>query len=369
MLLNYFIDNINTYYHLVNNNIIDNFKNLNLNDSPHINLYGHNSSLKNFYLYHIINILTKDNFKINLLKLHKYSINVNNNNIDFNVKIYPSFQELNLTYKSNYDKHIITKYIVNIIKNCNYMYSKHIIVLKDFDKLNFGAYMSLRRIMEIYNKNVLFICISTNLSKIPDAVSSRLLNIRCPILDKKVISKCITTLLDNLKINYYKKTDINKLIKNCDNDFNKILLKLDTDNYINLNNYSNVKTINNQITDDIIEKFSKITDINKDPVKYKDILKDKIKNHLNYIKKTKNINLVLIKNRDFIYKLSHLNYCTQEILEKFLIILMKYYSNNIDLDKIIKLTSETDSNIIKSSRDIYHYEKYLLNIYIMFQSQ
>ena len=110
MLLNYFIDNINTYYHLVNNNIIDNFKNLNLNDSPHINLYGHNSSLKNFYLYHIINILTKDNFKINLLKLHKYSINVNNNNIDFNVKIYPSFQELNLTYKSNYDKHIITKY-------------------------------------------------------------------------------------------------------------------------------------------------------------------------------------------------------------------------------------------------------------------
>ena len=67
--------------------------------------------MKNHYVYYIINQLTKSKFNHRLLKTQKYNINVNNNNVEFNVKIYDSFQELNLTYKSNYDKHIISKYL------------------------------------------------------------------------------------------------------------------------------------------------------------------------------------------------------------------------------------------------------------------
>ena len=360
-LIDYFLNNINTYYKYLNNDIINNITKIKLNELPHINLYGTNESMKNYYVYYIINQLTNSTFKNDLLRTEKYNINVNNNNVEFNVKIYDSFQELNLIYKSNYDRYIINKYIVNIIKNNNYHYDKHIIILRDFDKLNFGAYMSLRRIMELYSINVLFICVSTNISKIPDALISRFLNIRCPCLDKKNLSDFTIKILEDLNINHYKKTEINKLIKSCDNDINKILLKLDADNFVKLNiNITNIDDIGNALNNSI--------DINNDPIKYKDVLKDSIKNHLSYLKKTKKINLVLEKNRTFIYKITYFNYSNQEILENFVKIILKYFNKYLDCSKIIQITTETDNNIIKSNRDIYHFELYLLKIYKMFHS-
>ena len=365
-IINYFLDNINKYYQYLSNDTINNISNIELSELPHINLYGTNSSMKDYYVYYIINQLTKTNFQHNLLRTQKYNINVNNNNVEFNVKIYDSFQEYNLIYKSNYDKHIISKHIFNIIKNNNYNYNKHIIVLKDFDKLNFNAYMSLRRSMELYSSNTLFICVSSNISKIPDALTSRLLNIRCPCIDKKLLANFTIKLLEDLNIKHYKKTDINKLIKSCDNNINKILFKLDADNFIRLNINTNTNTSTN--IDDISNALSKSVDINNDPIKYKDILKDNIKNHINYLKKTKKINLVLQKNRAFIYRITYFNYSNQEILEEFVNIILKYFNKYLDCTKIISITAETDNNILKSSRDIYHYEKYLLQIYKMLHS-
>ena len=95
---------------------------------------------------------------------------------------------------------------------------------------------------------------------------------------------------------------------------------------------------------------------------------EKIKNHLNYLKKTKKINLVLLKNREFVYKLTHFNYSNQEILEKFLKVLLKSFNKYIENEYIIKLTSKTDHDIVKCNRDIYHYERYLLNIYKSFHN-
>ena len=372
-LINYFLDNINDYYQYLSNDIITGICNNELIDIPNINLYGINASMKNHYIYYIINKLTKTKFNHKLLRTQKYNINVNNNNVEFNVKIYDSYQELNLLYKSNYDRHIISKYILNIIKNKNYHYDKHIIVLRDFDKLNFNAYMSLRRSIEVYNYNVLFICVSSNISKIPDAIISRFLNIRCPCIDKKALSNFVLKMLEDLNITHYNKTDINKLIKSCDNDINKILFKLDADNFTNLNTNTNANDIlnnddklNNNVSDVLSNALNNSLNINKEQVKYKDILKDAVKNHLSYLKKTKKINLVLQKNRAFIYRITYFNYSNQEILEKFVEVIIKYFIKFLDTSEIIKITAETDNNIIKSSRDVYHYEKYLLTIYKMF---
>ena len=52
----------------------------------------------------------------------------NNNTVEFNVHIHDAFHELNLFNRSNYDTHIISKYIVEIIKIRNYKYPKHIII-------------------------------------------------------------------------------------------------------------------------------------------------------------------------------------------------------------------------------------------------
>ena len=366
-LYNYFIDNINKYYEFLPNNIINNISKLNLNESNHIILYGNEGSLKDYYVYYIINILTKTVINKNDIKLEIKTINVKNNNIEFNVFINKTFLELDLVNRSNYDRNIISKYIIDIIKNKNYKYDKHIIILRNFDKLTYGAFMSLRRIMELYSINVLFICICENLSIIPDAIKSRCFYIRCPIIEMKQLLNFIKIFLKDLNITNYEKKDINKLIKSCENDFTKILLKLDSDNYIfNINN----SVINNNKDDDIdlSECLNNTMDINKDPIKYTDILDNNIKAHLTYLKKTKNTFLVLQKNREFIYTITYFNYNIQLILEKFLKIILKKYEKNIDSYKVIKLTADIDNDIINSSRDIYHFEKYLLNIYKMFHS-
>lgn len=366
---NYFINNINKFYKNIPNDIIDNITNFSLDESMHMNLFGPEEGLKDYYPYYIINHLTNTVLNIKDLRLYKTHINHKNNNIEFNLHTNTAFIEFDLHNRANYDRHIISKYLIDIIKVKNYKYDKHIVLLRNFDKLSFNAFMTLRRMMELYSPNVLFITVSNNLSKIPDAIKSRCLNIRCPILEKKELAKFTKVFLKELNINTYKTDDINKLIKSCDFDFNKMLLKLDTDNYFtNLkNNKINFNNDNqNEFDIDKLEQeISNTISLDNDPIKYKDLLDSKIKKHLTFLKRTKNLLNVISKNREFIYNITYFNYSNQEILEKILKIILSKYKD-IKFDLIIKLTADTDMNIIKSNRDVFHYERYLLNIYKLF---
>jgi DNA polymerase III delta prime subunit len=341
IFINYLLDNIDKYYkyfdNVVINNILSNNTDFNLN---HIHLYGNAGSMKNFYIYYIINKLTKNTIKHDNIKIQNELININNNNIEFLVTTSKLFIELNIHNNNNNDKHIITKYVMKIISNKSYQ-DKHIIILKDFDKLSNLCHMALRRIMEYYNNNVLFIFVSSNLSKIPQSIKSRCLNIRCPMIDKKKLKILINHILNDYNKNNTNNLEldnkqINLLIKNCEYDIYKILLNLETqllsnEDYVFVDNLYNI-----------------------------------IKIQLDYLKKTKNIINVLKKNREFIYNLIYFNYDNQIILEQFLKILLSKYSKNIVPLQIVKLTAEIDHNIIKSSREFYHYEFYLTKIYTMF---
>lgn len=366
---NYFINNINKFYKNIPNDIIDNITNFSLDESMHMNLFGPEEGLKDYYPYYIINHLTNTVLNIKDLRLYKTHINHKNNNIEFNLHTNTAFIEFDLHNRANYDRHIISKYLIDIIKVKNYKYDKHIVLLRNFDKLSFNAFMTLRRMMELYSPNVLFITVSNNLSKIPDAIKSRCLNIRCPILEKKELAKFTKVFLKDLNIDSYKTDDINKLIKSCDFDFNKMLLKLDTDNYFtNLKNNKinfNNDNQNEFDIDKLEEQISNTISLDNDPIKYKDLLDSKIKKHLTFLKRTKNLLNVISKNREFIYNITYFNYSNQEILEKILKIILSKYKD-IKFDLIIKLTADTDMNIIKSNRDVFHYERYLLNIYKLF---
>ena len=301
------------------------------------------------------------------LRLTKCFLNHKSNIIEFNININTCFIEFDLNKKSNYDKYIISKYLSDIVKVKNYKYDRHIVLFKNFDKLSFGAFMCLRQMMEYYSKNVLFINISKNLSKVPDAIKSRCFNIRCPIIDSINLNKFVKVFLKDINIETYSAKDINKLTKNCDYDFNKILSKLETENYFSNLTNKKLSNINNDDIDELQKKISNTISLDNDPVKYIDLLDNKIKKHLTFLKRTKNILNVFRKNRDFIYNITYFNYNNQIILEKFLkIILSKYKDINYYL--ITKLTAEVDMTIIKSNRDIFHYEKYLLNIYKLFHN-
>ena len=187
---------------------------------------------------------------------------------------------------------------------------------------------------------------------------------------KRELSKFTKVFLKDLNIDSYTTSDINKLIKSCDSDFNKMLLKLDTDNYFtNLKNnkmdFNDNQNDSDNGIDKLEEQISNTISLDNNPIKYNDLLDSKIKKHLTFLKRTKNLLNVISKNREFIYNITYFNYSNQEILEKILKIVLSKYKD-IKFDLIIKLTADTDMNIIKSNRDVFHYERYLLNIYKIF---
>lgn len=331
--INKLINNLSDLFKYFENKSLCNLTKENF-DIPHINLYGLEGSMKNFYAYYIINQL--NNIKINVkdFKSQEENILIKNNTISFKLINHKYFKELNLYHKMNNSKNILKHYIIPIIKNKNFHLKKHIFIIKDFDKLNYQSFMLLRRVMELYNQNVLFIFISTTLSNIPDAIKSRCLNIRCPLFEPKKIVKLVQKLINNKSI---EKKEISKLVKNSDNDIYKTLINLE--HYFNDNEF-----------------------------KLKDILLDDITEHLSYLKKEKNTFKALLKNREFIFKLINFNFNNQIILENFLNILIKKYHKYLDLIKITKITSQIEQDIQGSSRESFHYEKYLLNIYKEFHS-
>lgn len=334
IFVNKLINNITNLYTLIDNNRLTNLTDYNI---PHINLYGPEGSMKKFYAYYIINKLNNYNINTHEFNTQEQSILVKNNNINFKLINHKYFKEINLYHKLNNERNILKFYIMPILQTKNILTKKHIFIINDFDKLKYNSYMLLRRVMEIYSKDVLFIFISTNLSKIPDSIKSRCINIRCSLLDNKRIIKIVQKLTTNYNI---EKKDITKIIKNNEGDIYKILLNLENIVNMDIDNLEN----NN----------------------YQDILYNEILNYLNIIRKEKNALKIIQKNREFIFKLINFNFNNQIILENFLKIIIKKFYKYLPLDDIVQLTAKTDHDILSSSREVYYYEIYLLKIYKMF---
>ena len=81
IFVDYLLNNLNKYYEYLDNYMITNLIKNNKYDIPHINIYGGEGSMKNYYAYYIINkfnniSLQKENFKLEFwyensnIKLH-----------------------------------------------------------------------------------------------------------------------------------------------------------------------------------------------------------------------------------------------------------------------------------------------------------
>lgn len=316
--------------------------NLNTFDIPHINLYGHDGSLKHFYKYLIINNINNKIIHTKQFNNETINLQIKNNVVPFKILNHMLFKELNLYHKVNYEKHILKHYILPIIENKHFNIKKHIFIINDFDKLNTNSYLLLRRVMEKYVNNVLFIFTSNSISNIPDAIKSRCLNIRCPLLDNNKLLNIVNKIIKNNKI-YNTILDnkfLKKIIKKVDNDIYKLLLNLEHLIYNNM--------------------------LDSKPIILKDTLYDDILSHLKYLKKEKDIYKILPKNREFIYKLVNFNYDNSSILEIFLEIIINKYHDKLNLEKALNITIHTETNLISSCKEIFHYEMYLLKLYKLF---
>lgn len=411
------INNIDKYYDLIPNNMFDNIhkNNINLLDNiSNIILYG-NKFYGSMYSYYLLNKHLNKTFNTSLYKYETKMLKINNSNVEFNY--YQSEHIIKLDFSSYYNNsnHIISKFLLPIIQNKRIDNNKHIILIENFNNLITQSFSILRVMLEKYKDNCIFIFIACSSHNIPDYIKSRCLMIRCPIINNNnLLNNFVENILKDYKIIYEDLIDtffVSKLKNICanidnENNFhtddeiyniefkfynelkddllikNNFLKNIDSDNIYRLNYYNpfkilsiidlkiqellisilkikvkNIKLDNNN-QDEIQELFNnlKITNNKNNIFDDKNELDYIIKNHINYIKKNKNIYNIIKKNKTIIYKLNNLCENSKIILENYLKYIIKNTRKH-NHSKIINLTSKTEY-ILKDNIINNHYLEY-----------
>ena len=83
---------------------------------------------------------------------------------------------------------------------CSIKNKKKFVILDDIDLMNEQIQQVMRNIIDIYKKNVFFICSCTNSSKVIDNLQSRLFIIKLPNIDNKRLKMIYNRIIKNEKI-------------------------------------------------------------------------------------------------------------------------------------------------------------------------
>ena len=236
------------------NNFVTNFKsyfdfNYKIPLTSNLNIY----SCDNFLNECFLNEILKYNFN-NIKTIPKQISGID---INFN----PNFNIIDMFSLSSFQ--LFMSYIKELVKNTHILSkSKHVYILKNFNYISFTNQQLFINCLD-YQKHTVFIILSTNLSRINDAVKSRFANIRLDTSQFK--SKLWKYCEENCDLTVIKKKDIIKQIEQPTFQLSGFILNVHTPSYF-----------------DVI---------------YKDL-----SSIINSIKKTKNIEIYMIKVREILFK-------------------------------------------------------------------
>jgi replication factor C subunit 3/5 len=321
------------YIKLVNTNEI-NFSNF-----QHLLFYGPEGCGKEYIVNNIIEqIYGKENSKLNDVE---YTITEYSNK-KTKVLIKQSNSHIIIQPNNNgFDKYLVQSIIQEYAKGEFLdIYEKKklfkIIVIDKIDNLSYYAQASLRRTMEKYADKCKFIFISNQLSKTIEPLRSRCIPIRVKLPNKYNQLKFLLTVCMKENINLDKE-NISYILKNSDNNVNKILWFLQNIKY---NIDDNTKC--DDTLDDLISYLLKSF--------YKNKKLDK-----------KKLSIAIRKARDIIYILYISNLKYNYIIRSFMKKLLDKISPDLKY-KIIEESSNVSKNIQNGSRNIIHIELYILKI-------
>jgi len=325
------------YINLVNTSEI-NFSNF-----QHLLFYGPEGCGKEYIVNNIIQqIYGKENSKLNDVE---YTITEYSNK-KTKVLIKQSNSHIIIQPNNNgFDKYLVQSIIQEYAKGEFLdIYEKKklfkIIVIDKIDNLSYYAQASLRRTMEKYANKCKFIFISNQLSKTIEPLRSRCIPIRVKLPNKYNQLKFLLTVCMKENINLDKE-NISYILKNSDNDVNKILWFLQNIKY---NIDDNTKF--DDVLDDLVTYLLKSFHTKSFHTKSLD---------------KKKLSIAIRKARDSIYILYISNLKYNYIIRSF----MKKLLNKIPPElkyKIIEESSIVSKNIQNGSRNIIHIELYILKI-------
>ena len=330
---------------MFNNNILENISKIrnlpnielkkifNNNNFQHLIIYGPSGSNKEY----IINKLLEQIYGKNEIELKDIEYTISGySNININITIKQSKNHIIIEPNSNgFDKYLIQEIIKNYAKseilniiNKNKMFK--IIIINKIYNLSYYAQAALKRTMEKYSNICKFILITDQLSKVITPLISRCLCIRIPLATNPEIFKNLLyiSIKENINISYQK---LNNIIIKSDNNITTAIWLFEMYKY-NCNYDNNWEDIINKIILIIIK-------INKN-----------------------NIFSSLKKIREYFYILFITNISSQLIINKIMIKLLKHI-NLIEIKyKIINLSSIYDKRLMLGTRNIIHFEAYIIKI-------
>lgn len=317
-----------------NRNLINYLKNL-ITDKSMNNLlfFGPYKSGKKT----ILNAMIKEVFDFNKLKQYSENLKVNNNTITVNYLCSSNHFIINPSKNNLYDKYIVTDLIKIISKTKNFNDNNKIIVIDDAHLMSVEAQQSLRRTMEVFNKNCKFILIVRKINGIINPIQSRCLKIRCAVPKQIDIIKRLNDLNQefNLKLS---KSEKENILKICKINFETLYLIVDM--------IYNLKIPVNEI---------------KVPENKINILVDMIFN-------AKSIK-ELMEFKDFLTKIIVDNIKLIDLIKNILTLVIKKDLSNVQKYMCIREGVDCDRNIIFSSKDIFHLQYFIIKIYQIINDQ
>lgn len=282
------------------------------NEIPNILFYGlpgsGKKSLVNYFIFNLFDCEKLDNHL--MFKTELMEIEINKYKYQF---IYSNYFLIIHSLCTPSDKNIIQQIIKMYVSKQTIDNKIKFIIIEDVDSLTFYAQMSLRRTMEIYNKECKFILLSKS-NNIINPLISRCINFRVPRPTNEELYKVCERYKNNFKIEKkeFNREKINEIIEKSNNNITELL--------INLNNY-----FYGFKEDDKIDKI------------YNDITENLLSNEM--------LNFGIIRNN--ILELIKLNIDGTEIINNII----------LNLDKKIRSFISFDENKIK---DIYEIKNKIL---------
>lgn len=291
---------------------------------PNLILYGQDGCGKKSFL----SILFPEK-KIKSIKSIKY------NSKTINYTIYNSAYTIEIDSKELkiYNKYLLQNIIKNIAETKRVNDNKlKIIIIHNAHDLDKDFQYILRKMIELYINNAIFIMVTNTLTKIINPIRSRCLCIRINNPTYEQIEEFITNINKKENLNL-SKPKINNIIKNSKRNLKNAMLELEIYTY-----------------------------------KAKNLVDSKIHNNIKSIVsllKNKNFNIKLINNWETkLYKLI-INFSIEDkmILNLLFDEIIKLNSDDEFKKKILEITCEYDNRMTKGSKSIIHLNNYLGVIY------
>ena len=285
-------------------------------NSPHVLLFGNEVTILKLYVHALLSKVFQKNV---ISKIAEFEYTNNSSKYTCNYKYSDVHLEIDMQEIISSERQFISDFIYKHIGNTRNIYQqKHIVVIHNIQSMTDATMFSLRRPLEQFSNNILFIVTTKSLSRIESAILSRFMYIKCRIEP------------DNLE-NFFEMFVSNKEIEG---------------------------TIEIDPTDGLTHNLLSLS-----ISETQDNIKNRLENFIDELLKEKNVSKACELIRSFGYKILHFNVPLATIMKITVNKLMnnKHFKNNIV--EIVTLSANLEHKSLSLGKPILIFENYFLEIY------